>query len=101
MTLSDVERPPGPVEVAPGAFHVPGWLALEQQRRLVSEFDEWVAGPVPIRAATVRGHPMSVQTVCLGWHWQPYRYSREATDVNGAPVLPLPDWLADLGRGAL
>jgi alkylated DNA repair protein (DNA oxidative demethylase) len=44
---------------------------------------------------------MSVQTVCLGWHWLPYRYSRTAEDVDGAPVAPFPDWLGDLGRRAL
>lgn len=44
---------------------------------------------------------MSVQLVCLGWHWQPYRYTREATDVNGRPVLPLPSWLVELGQRAL
>jgi alkylated DNA repair protein (DNA oxidative demethylase) len=88
-------------QLAPGASHVPGWLSPAEQRHLVAEFEGWVAGPVPIRAATVRGHPMSVQTVCLGWHWQPYRYSREASDVNGARVLGFPDWLGDLGRRAL
>jgi alkylated DNA repair protein (DNA oxidative demethylase) len=97
----DDERPSEPYEVVPGAIHLPGWLTLEQQRHLVTEFHGWTSGPVPIRAATVRGHPMSVRTVCLGWHWQPYKYSRAATDVNGARVLPLPDWLADLGRDAL
>lgn len=44
---------------------------------------------------------MSVRTVCLGWHWQPYRYTRTADDVNGAPVAALPRWLADLGRAAV
>ena len=44
---------------------------------------------------------MSVRTVCLGWHWQPYRYARTADDVNGARPAPLPDWLIDLGRAAL
>ena len=44
---------------------------------------------------------MSVHTVCLGWHWQPYRYTRTADDVNGRPVLPLPAWLADIGRAVL
>jgi alkylated DNA repair protein (DNA oxidative demethylase) len=44
---------------------------------------------------------MSVRTVCLGWHWQPYRYTRAATDVNGARVLPFPDWMVRLGRRAL
>ncbi len=44
---------------------------------------------------------MSVQTVCLGWHWMPYRYSRTADDVDGAPVKPFPGWLADFGRRAV
>ena len=44
---------------------------------------------------------MSVQTVCLGWHWIPYRYSRIAEDADGAPVKEFPGWLADLGRRAV
>ena len=44
---------------------------------------------------------MSVQTVCLGWHWVPYRYSRIAEDVDGAPVTPFPEWLGDLGQRAI
>lgn len=44
---------------------------------------------------------MSVRTVCLGWHWVPYRYSRTADDVDGAPVKPFPGWLAELGRRAV
>jgi DNA oxidative demethylase len=44
---------------------------------------------------------MSVRTVCLGWHWQPYRYTRTAGDVNGRRVAALPDWLAETGRRAL
>ncbi|SCE24435.1 alkylated DNA repair protein (DNA oxidative demethylase) [Streptomyces sp. ScaeMP-e83] len=44
---------------------------------------------------------MSVRTVCLGWHWQPYRYTRTADDVNGAPVAALPPWLVALGRAAV
>jgi DNA oxidative demethylase len=91
-----------PLEVAPGAVHLPGWLDAEQQSRIVAAFEEWARGPVPLRAAALpNGHVMSVQTVCLGWHWQPYRYTRTAGDVNGARVLDFPDWLADLGRRAL
>jgi alkylated DNA repair protein (DNA oxidative demethylase) len=45
---------------------------------------------------------MSVQTVCLGWHWTPYRYTRTAIDQDGnPPVAPFPDWLAELGREAV
>jgi alkylated DNA repair protein (DNA oxidative demethylase) len=88
-------------ELAPGAVHVPSWLTAGQQRWIVARFHEWARGPVPIRSAQVRGHEMSVQTVCLGWHWQPYKYTREATDVNGKRVLPFPEWMVRLGRLAI
>jgi len=88
--------------VAPGAVHLPGWLDLEQQRELVAAFEDWCAGPVPIRAAVLPGgHRMSVRMVCLGWHWQPYRYTRTADDVNGARVLDVPEWLVAHGRAAV
>jgi len=88
-------------EVAPGAVHVPGFLTEKQQQWLTARFRDWARGPVPIRAARVRGHEMSVRTVCLGWHWQPYKYTRQATDVNGRQVLPFPGWMTLLGRSAL
>jgi alkylated DNA repair protein (DNA oxidative demethylase) len=44
---------------------------------------------------------MSVQSVCLGWHWFPYVYSKTADDTDGAPVKPLPTSLADLARAAV
>lgn len=87
--------------IAPGAIHLPGWLDARQQAWLAEQFRIWAAGPVPARAAVVGGHPMSVRTVCLGWHWRPYAYSREALDVNGNRVLDFPDWLAELGRRAV
>ncbi|MDI9889305.1 alpha-ketoglutarate-dependent dioxygenase AlkB [Streptomyces sp. HNM0645] len=63
---------------------------------------EWARGPVPIRHTRLpTGGVMSVRTVCVGWHWQPYRYTRTADDVNGARVAGFPDWLAGLGREAL
>ncbi len=89
-------------EVAPGAVHLPGRLGMDWQRELVTACRRWARGPVPMRAAVLPGgHPMSVRTVCLGWHWQPYRYSRTADDAGGGRVAELPDWLADLGRAAL
>ncbi|MBI5089615.1 MAG: alpha-ketoglutarate-dependent dioxygenase AlkB, partial [Actinobacteria bacterium] len=48
-----------------------------------------------------RGHLMSVQSVCLGWHWQPYAYTRTADDTDGAPVKPLPAGIAGLARRAV
>ncbi|EDY50924.1 alkylated DNA repair protein [Streptomyces clavuligerus] len=91
-----------PVEIAPGAVHVPGWLTVERQRRLVDACRGWARGPVPMRHTVLPGGGvMSVRTVCLGWHWQPYRYSRTADDVNGARPAPLPGWLAGWGRAAV
>jgi DNA oxidative demethylase len=92
----------GPQEISPGAVHIPGWLDIAQQRTIVSACRQWARGPVPMRAATLpSGHRMSVQTVCLGWHWRPYRYTRTADDVDGRRVAELPEWLADLGRRAV
>ncbi|MEU3741509.1 MULTISPECIES: alpha-ketoglutarate-dependent dioxygenase AlkB [unclassified Streptomyces] len=89
-------------EIAPGAVHVPEWLTLDQQRELVTACRAWATGPVPIRHTELpRGGVMSVQTVCVGWHWQPYRYTRTADDVNGRRVAEFPDWLVELGRRAL
>ncbi|ROQ66831.1 alkylated DNA repair protein (DNA oxidative demethylase) [Streptomyces sp. 840.1] len=94
--------PRPPLEIAPGAVHVPDWLSEERQRELVAACREWARGPVPLRhTALPGGGVMSVRTVCLGWHWQPYRYTRTADDVNGAPVAPFPGWLGELGRAAL
>ncbi|MDD9369254.1 MAG: alpha-ketoglutarate-dependent dioxygenase AlkB [Acidimicrobiales bacterium] len=89
-------------EIAPGAVHVPDWLPLDEQRRLVDACRAWARPPAPMHhTRTPGGGVMAVQTVCLGWHWSPYRYTRNAVDVDGAPVEPFPDWLGDLGRRAL
>ncbi|MCL7490290.1 alpha-ketoglutarate-dependent dioxygenase AlkB family protein [Streptomyces sp. MCA2] len=89
-------------EIAPGAVHLPGWLTVAQQRELVTACRGWARGPAPIRHTKLpRGGVMSVQTVCIGWHWQPYAYTRTADDVNGARVAEFPRWMVELGRRAL
>ncbi|MGH9118184.1 MAG: alpha-ketoglutarate-dependent dioxygenase AlkB, partial [Acidimicrobiales bacterium] len=88
--------------VLPGVVHIRGWLAEPVQRALVSEFRRWAVPPAGLRHPRVpRGHLMSVQSVCLGWHWQPYAYSRTADDTDGAPVKPLPASIVDLARSAI
>jgi alkylated DNA repair protein (DNA oxidative demethylase) len=47
------------------------------------------------------GHLMSVQSVCLGWHWLPYAYTKTADDTDGTAVKPLPASLFALGRAAV
>ncbi|WP_380792405.1 alpha-ketoglutarate-dependent dioxygenase AlkB [Streptomyces albidoflavus] len=87
---------------APGAVHVPQWLSEGRQRELVEACRGWARGPVPMRHTELPGGgTMSVQSVSLGWHWSPYRYTRRAGDVDGAPVAPLPEWLVELGRRAV
>jgi alkylated DNA repair protein (DNA oxidative demethylase) len=98
------EQPPRPrrVEIAPGAVHLPGWLTVSRQQRLVAASREWARGPVPMRRTRLPGGGiMSVQSLHLGWYWRPFHYSRTADDHNGAHVPELPDWLADLGRSAV
>lgn len=88
--------------LAPGAVHVPDWLSIDQQRRLVVACRDWASEGPGIRAATLpNGGKMTVRAVCLGWHWYPYRYSRTRDDQDGSPVTAFPDWLGDLGREAV
>lgn len=92
------------VEIAPGCVHVPDFLGRGEQEELVARCREWAAGPVPMSATRLpSGGLMSVRTVCLGWHWSPYRYTRTATLASGAtvPVAPFPASFTDLGRRAL
>lgn len=88
--------------VSPGVVHVPDWLGPEPRRELVAACRTWAAHPPGARRATLPGGGrMTVSTVCLGWHWIPYRYSRTRDDQDGSPVLPFPGWLADLGAAAV
>src|SRR6267143_5863892 len=85
-----------------GVVHVAGWLDLEMQRSLVTQFRRWALPPAGLRHPRVpSGNLMSVQSVCLGWHWEPYAYSKTADDTDGAPVKPLPEEVADLARAAV
>lgn len=89
-------------QLLPGVVHVKGWLDAAAQRELADDFRHWAAPPAGLRHPRVpTGHLMSVQSVCLGWHWLPYAYSRTADDTDGAPVKPLPRSLFELGRAAV
>jgi alkylated DNA repair protein (DNA oxidative demethylase) len=89
-------------EVAPGAVHVPDWLAPDRQRDLLTACREWARPPAGLRTVrTPGGGTMTARQVCLGWHWYPYAYSRTVTDGDGTPVKPFPAWLDELGRRAV
>ncbi|MDQ3468406.1 MAG: alpha-ketoglutarate-dependent dioxygenase AlkB [Actinomycetota bacterium] len=89
-------------EPLPGVVHVPGWLDLDAQRVLVGQFREWARPPAGLRHPRMpTGSVMSVQSVCLGWHWSPYTYTRTADDTDGAPVKPMPADLVAMSRDAV
>lgn len=89
-------------ELLPGVVHVPGWLDLGAQRDLVADFRRWALPPAGLRYPRMpTGQLLSVQAVCLGWHWYPYVYSRFAEDTDGAPVKPLPPEIVALARAAV
>jgi DNA oxidative demethylase len=91
-----------PQHPLPGVVHIPNWLDRRAQRQLADDFRTWAQPPAGLRRPRVpTGHLMSVQSVCLGWHWFPYVYSKTADDTDGAPVKPLPASLADLARAAV
>ena len=98
----DDAGPPTRHDVLDDVVHVAGWLPPKRQRALVADFRRWAEPPAGLRHPRVpAGHLMTVQSVCLGWHWQPYAYSRTADDTDGAPVKPLPGELVALAGQAV
>ena len=102
LTLDAAEPPRIAQELMPGVVHVPDWLSAPTQRGLAQEFRTWALPPAGLRHPRVpTGQLMSVQSVCLGWHWYPYAYTRTADDTDGAPVKPLPVSVDTLARRAI
>src|ERR687893_1108814 len=101
LPLAD-ERDGEPRELLPGVVHIPGWLDDGAQAALAADFRAWARPPAGLRHPRVpTGHLMTVQSVCLGWHWSPYAYSRTADDTDGAPEKPMPDDVVALARAAV
>lgn len=91
-----------PETVTPGAVLLPGWLDIDDQRSLAESCRRWGAEAGGFRAPHMpRGGVMSVEIACLGWHWYPYRYSRQVDDGDGRPVPPFPDRLGQLSGQAV
>lgn len=88
------------VEIAPGAWHVPDWLSLDEQRELVVAARSWAAPPAGMRHVVMpSGGVMSVRSVSLGLHWEPYRYTERLP--TGERVKPFPPLLGDAARRAV
>ena len=89
------------MEIAPGAFHLHRYLALEAQRALVDQCQALVDGAVPAHVPVVRGGGrMHVRMLCLGRHWngKTYSYEQTRTDFDGLPAPPLPENLRALAN---
>src|SRR3972149_1969407 len=85
----------------PGVAHLPGYLALEEQRALAARCLSLGAADAGFYTPVVRGlHPLSVRMLCLGRHWNAvtYRYEDVRGDVDGRPVPALPSEFGDLAR---
>jgi len=82
------------VEIAPGAFHLRGYLTLDAQRALVDRCRALLDGNPPGYVPVVRGGgKMHVRMLCLGRHWngKTYKYEDTRSDFDGLPVPPLPE----------
>src|SRR5262245_29204581 len=81
------------MEIAPGAFHLRGYLPLDSQRAIVEQCRALVDGAVPAYVPVVRGGgKMHARMLCLGRHWngKTYSYEPTRTDFDNLPVPPLP-----------
>ena len=90
-----------PIELAPGAFHLPGTLSLDVQRDLVTRCLSLIDGPVPAYTPIVRGGGrMHVRMLCLGRHWNglTYRYEPTRSDHDQMPAPPLPEIFTSTAR---
>ena len=80
-----------------GAQHLEHYLPLDEQRRIAEQCLALGARDAGFCTPIVRGgHPMSVQMLCLGRHWNARTYSYEdvRSDIDGRPCPALPDDLA-------
>jgi alkylated DNA repair protein (DNA oxidative demethylase) len=102
LAIGETEAPRVARELLPAVMHGPDWLSPDEQRGLADQFRVWSRPPAGLRHPRVpTGHLMTVQSVCLGWHWHPYAYSRTADDTDGAPVKALPPAISRLARRAV
>ncbi|MXY24081.1 MAG: alpha-ketoglutarate-dependent dioxygenase AlkB [Acidobacteria bacterium] len=89
--------------VAPGAFHLPGFLGPAEQTRILAAIEALAAGQAGFYRPRVRGGGlMHCDMLCLGRHWnaKAYTYGPVRSDYDGLPTPPLPEELADSAKRA-
>ena len=91
------------VELAPGTFHLPGYLSPPEQRRVLATVQSLADGAAGFYRPRVRGGGfMHCDMLCLGRHWnaRSYTYEWQRSDHDGLPAPPLPLALARLAVDA-
>lgn len=87
-------------EVAPGAVHVPDWLAFSEQMDLVRLCRQWVSGPRSLKHRTLPGGgTMSAQSMVMGEYWAQSWFG-ESNTLNPQGST-LPSVLLELGARAI
>lgn len=89
------------MEIYSGAFHLKGYLTLDEQKSLIERCGRLGAESAGLYTPTVRGGAkMRIQMLCLGMHWNPktYRYELNRSDFDGQPAPELPPDLAGLAK---
>jgi alkylated DNA repair protein (DNA oxidative demethylase) len=86
--------------LAEGAFHLPRFLSIDEQRDVVERCRALLDGDAPAYVPVVRGGGrMRVRMLCLGRHWNAltYRYEASRSDFDGRPAPSLPGAFRELG----
>lgn len=89
------------VQLAPGMFHLPGYLSLGDQASLTRQCLKIGKGQAGLYTPTVRGGAnMRLQMLCLGRHWNAltYKYEAARADFDGQPAPELPESFARLAE---
>ena len=81
-----------------GAVHLPDFLDEVTQADLMARCAEWGSARGGWHRPKVRGGEMSVDMVCLGWHWFAYGYSKRTRGNGDHAVQPMPDLLCQVAR---
>lgn len=91
-----------PIQLDDQVWHLPDWLSEPEQVELIQACRTWGEGPAGrAQSRMPNGTLMSVETVCLGWYWYPYQYSRFLDDTTGEQVKRFPSHLGLLARRAM
>lgn len=103
MLFDDLPR--DDARITPGVVHLPGWLGLDGQARIVSQLREIARGlmgtPLAMARPQLKSGSMQVFMLHLGRMWVTEPTYRYVTHVAGHRVPEVPENLLELSRRAL